>query len=82
MDMRKKRRPFAKFNQKIDVTLQRFLFTCTRTEHTKLFRFVCPCDSVYLIALRMYLIKHAHNFILKTPLLYSFLSTVAMCHGE
>ena len=36
------------------------LLLCIRTEHSKLFGFVRPCDSVYLIALRPYLIKHAH----------------------
>ena len=39
----------------------RLLFACARTEHPKLFGFVRPCDSVYLITLRTYLVKHTHS---------------------
>ena len=54
----------AELHQKIHVAFRSFLFACTRAEHPKLFGFVRPCDSVYLIALRPYLVKHAHTSIL------------------
>ena len=55
-----KRSFIPKLHEKIDIAFRSFLFACTRTEHPKLFSLVRPCDSVNLIALRLYLVKHAH----------------------
>ena len=39
-------------------------FMCARPEHPKLFGLVRSCDSVDFLALRPYLIKHAHHKII------------------
>jgi len=50
----------AKCHQEINVAIRVLFFSGARAENPKLFGLVLSRDSVNLVALRMYLVKHAH----------------------
>ena len=64
MHLIKQRRTLVELDQKIHITVGRFLPACTRTEHIDLPDLVLPCNSVNVITLRPNCIKHAHRRIL------------------
>ena len=63
VNMRKKRRTFAKLHKNVYVAVRPLLFARTRTEHPKPFGIVLVSESVYLITSRMNFVQHAHNSI-------------------